>query len=485
MSGEGPGVSGAALEDHVPDGIEAGLVLPGEAPEGFLGNAFVGDFSVEIEIDDVEPALREDEEAVVSTAPGGNVHAGAGGVGADEEGHAVAVAADVGFGGAFVVASEVEEFESFFRAFGEDVGVGPFLGGRVGDAEEKAGDVVAVVAVEEVSMADGATWEGHGGAEGAVNDVADGDFRSAWLDIGRGVAGDVGAIVSSVGIPGNAVPVEGGGVDEATKRHRDTGLDLVSAGDDGGIEDPEELVGVAVGVAAGAGEGSAGRSAGGIEGDASAFEGRRGGVVERDGVGDDGLGGVTEVDEREGVVDGIEDPGLGGRAVWVGLQGDAPGGMADIDVAEVLTGGGVEKEEPVRAGGGGDEGFVVRADGDGEGGGEGLRGDELFGREGFEVDEGRFGGFVVREIDAGDLVEKGPVLEFGEAVLFGAGSSVDVIAGIGLGDEDGAFGVDGEAVEEGAEGVDGFDEGVGFGVEDEEIFVGNVGVFDDVEDVAD
>lgn len=117
LAGEGAGVSGTAFKDHFPNGVEVGFVLPRESPEVFFGDPFFGKAAVEIEGDDIEAALREDEEAVISPAPSGGVHAGAGGIGTDEEGHAMAVAADVGLGFSFVVALEVEEIEAVFGAF--------------------------------------------------------------------------------------------------------------------------------------------------------------------------------------------------------------------------------------------------------------------------------------------------------------------------------------------------------------------------------
>ena len=83
LSGKGTGVSGAAFEDHFPDGIEAGFAPPGKAPHVSFGNAFFCEATVEIEVDNIEPALRKDKEAVVGTAPGGRVHAGARSVGAN------------------------------------------------------------------------------------------------------------------------------------------------------------------------------------------------------------------------------------------------------------------------------------------------------------------------------------------------------------------------------------------------------------------
>lgn len=83
LSGEGTGVSRAALEDHFPDGVKAHFAPPGKAPHVSFGNAFFCEATVEIEVDDIESALWKDKEAVVGTAPGGRVHTGARSVGAD------------------------------------------------------------------------------------------------------------------------------------------------------------------------------------------------------------------------------------------------------------------------------------------------------------------------------------------------------------------------------------------------------------------
>ncbi len=144
LPGERSGVAGAPFENHFPNGIEAWFASPGESPEVFFGDAFFGDVAVEFEVDDVESALGKNEEAVIGSAPGGGVHAAAGRVGADPEGHAVAVAANVGLGFAFVVAFEVEEFEAVFGPFRKDVGISAFLGRREGNVEEETGEVIAL-----------------------------------------------------------------------------------------------------------------------------------------------------------------------------------------------------------------------------------------------------------------------------------------------------------------------------------------------------
>ena len=168
----------------------------------------------------------------------------------------------------------------------------------------------------------------------------------------------------------------------------------------------------------------------------------------------------------------------------VGFQRDASGDRLDFDLAQNLAAVGVDGEEFVGGGGGGDERLFIGTQFDGEWGGVGFIALRLIGRQRFEVEEAWFFGGVLLEIDAGDLVEEGTVFEFGEAVLLGAGASVGVVTRIDLGDEDGAFGIDGESEEKRAESVDRFHELVGFGVVNEEVFVRNAGMFDDVDDVA-
>ena len=114
LSGEGAGVACAAFQDHFPNGVKAWLTPPRKAPEIFFWNAFLGDISVKIEGDDIESPLWEDEKAIVGSTPGWGIHAGSGGVGRDEKGHAMTVSADVGLRFSFVVAFDVEELESVF-----------------------------------------------------------------------------------------------------------------------------------------------------------------------------------------------------------------------------------------------------------------------------------------------------------------------------------------------------------------------------------
>lgn len=159
--------------------------------------------------------------------------------------------------------------------------------GWIGDTEEELGHVVAFFFTKEAGFSfvvlPGVTIEEHGAGETSIDEMTGGALRIVGIGIRRGVTVDFGAVVTAVGIAGNAIPVEGCGVAEAPDGHGGARLDLVAAADDGSFENPEKLVGVAVGVATGTGEGCRGRREGGVEGDAAAFENRRGGIVEGDG----------------------------------------------------------------------------------------------------------------------------------------------------------------------------------------------------------
>ena len=159
--------------------------------------------------------------------------------------------------------------------------------GWIGDAEEKAGHIITFFFTKEPGFSfvvlPGVTIEEHGAGETSIDEMTGGAFRVAGIGIRRGVTVDFRAVVTAVGIAGNAIPVEWGGVAEAANGHGRARRDLVAAADDGSFENPEKLVGVAVGVTTGAGEGCRGRREGGVEGDAATFENRRGGIVEGDG----------------------------------------------------------------------------------------------------------------------------------------------------------------------------------------------------------
>ncbi len=99
-----------------------------------------------------------------------------------------------------------------------------------------------------------------------------GAFGIRGVRIGRGVATDLGAVVSAVGVAGNAVPVKGSGVAKAAEGHGGAGHDLVASAYDGSFENPEELIGVTIRVTAGAGKSFGGGGTGSVEGDTSPFE---------------------------------------------------------------------------------------------------------------------------------------------------------------------------------------------------------------------
>lgn len=157
----------------------------------------------------------------------------------------------------------------------------------IGDTKEKAGHIITFFFTKESDFSfvvlPSVTIEEHGAGEASIDEMTGGAFRVVGIGVGRSMTVNFGAVISTVGIAGNAIPVEWGGVAESANGHGGARLDLVAAADDGSFENPEKLVGVAVGVTTGAGEGCRGRREGGVEGDAATFENRRGGIVEGDG----------------------------------------------------------------------------------------------------------------------------------------------------------------------------------------------------------
>ena len=83
------------------------------------------------------------------------------------------------------------------------------------------------------------------------------------------------------------------------------------------------------------------------------------------------------------------------------------------------------------------------------------------------------------------MVEEGPVAHLLETVLLGAGPPVDVVSGIGLGNEDRSLGIHRKAIEQGAQGVDGLNQCVGSGVENIEVAVRDTRMLYDVRNVTD
>ena len=119
LPGKRSGETGASLQHHVPYRIKSAATAPGELPDAPLGIAGLGDAPIEIEIDDVQPALRQDKKAIVSTAPRGCIHATPGCVGAHPKRHAMAVAADIGGAAIGIIVSfNVKQLEAFLRPLG-------------------------------------------------------------------------------------------------------------------------------------------------------------------------------------------------------------------------------------------------------------------------------------------------------------------------------------------------------------------------------
>jgi len=58
-----------------------------------------------------------------------------------------------------------------------------------------------------------------------------------------------------------------------------------------------------------------------------------------------------------------------------------------------------------------------------------------------------------------------------------------MIPGIGLGNEDRTFRINRKTIKKSPESIDCLDQFVGFSIEDEEILIGHIGMFDDIKNV--
>ena len=107
----------------------------------------------------------------------------------------------------------------------------------------------------------------------------------------------------------------------------------------------------------------------------------------------------------------------------------------------------------------------------------------MFRGQWFKVDEFRSLGVIAVKINSRNTIQKGAILKLFEPVLFRAGAAIGIVASVCLSDEDAALRIDRHAVQQGADGVDHFDQPVSIRVEDEQVAVGNVRVLYDVDHV--
>ena len=312
--------SSAVLQHHVPDGVESPPTAPRHSPDTALGRTPFGDSAVKVKVDDVQPSLRQDQPAIVGSAPRGRVHPGSRRVGADQEWHPVAVATDVGPAFPRVVVSlDVEQLESISCTRRHHVGVRTSLGGGVGHAEDELGHRIPLAGrqfsrfalVVLCRIAD----QHHRVGQSPVDQVPGTAFGVAQAAVGFDSLADVGTVVAPVGVPGDAIPMIRLGVAQSADRHRRAWHDLVATGDDRGVQHPQQLIGVSVGMAAGTRVRSRGGRGRSIERDPSALDLGVGRIFQANCLDDFQRGRVVHVDQRHGVGDGIEHPGHGRLAV--------------------------------------------------------------------------------------------------------------------------------------------------------------------------
>ena len=271
----------------------------------------------------------------------------------------MAVAADIRLGLPLQVALDMKQLEAFPCALGQFVVKRSALRGRVSYIEQKLRHVITFALRQQTSFAFvifcGVAIHRHRRGETTINQMP----RRAFGHIGAAVwfhaLENVGAVVAAVGIAGDAVPMEGRGVAQAAHGHGGARHDLRAARDNRRFQNPKQLVGVSIGMTTGAGKSRSGGRGSGVKRNAPAFEGGVRGVVQCDGRLHLELRGIGYIDQRNGVGHGIEHPRCSVA------QRDAPRDCADVCAAENFSGGGIDGQELVRAGGGDKQCGVVRA----------------------------------------------------------------------------------------------------------------------------
>ena len=484
LPGKGPGETGAAFHHHVPE--DRALAAHG-APHTPFRKGIVP-IGLASQMDHVPTALRQDQPAVVGAAPRRGVHAGERRVGAHPERHAVAVAAGVDSRvGSVGYAVNVEPLEPGRGIVRQDVRVGAPLGGRVRNAEEELRQIVALRRGQRAGLAfvvDRALpHQAHGGPERGVHEEPGAALLVPDVAVGRRLGPRTGRVDPAVGITGNPVPVVGRGVSQTANRHGRAGRDLGAALPvaDRRIQDPDQLVGVAVGMAALAREGAGGRRIGVVEGDAPALDGGMRRIIERHGPDYPRGGWIRDVDLGDGVGYRVEDPRPRGAAGPVRFEGNPPGRRIDAGAAEHVSARRIDGEEPVRPRGGNHERGIVRADLNRERSGQRPARRRMDRWQRFQFDEHRRTAGSASAIDPGDPIQEGAVLHLGQPFLRGAGAAIGIVPGIGLRDEDPAGRVDGQTVEQRAHGAGDVHEGVVRRLEDVQVPVGDSRVLDDID----
>ena len=78
----------------------------------------------------------------------------------------------------------------------------------------------------------------HGRSQAAVNHMAGGAFRYINMAVGRYAATNIGGVDPAIRVARNAVPMERGGIAQATHGHGGAGHDLVASCDDWSFQYP-------------------------------------------------------------------------------------------------------------------------------------------------------------------------------------------------------------------------------------------------------
>ena len=133
-------------------------------------------------------------------------------------------------------------------------------------------------------------------------------FHGIWFHAGI----DVGAVVASVWVAGNSVPMIRLGVAQSANGHRRTRHDLIATGYNGSFQNPQQLIGVTIGMTTRTGECSGGRSCCRFERHTASLHRRVSRVVQHDSGRDTRCYAIREIHQTDGIRHRVQHP-CGGK----------------------------------------------------------------------------------------------------------------------------------------------------------------------------
>ena len=236
-------------------------------------------------------------------------------------------------------------------------------------------------------------------------------------------------------------------------------------------------------VATGAGKRLGARKIGLVEGNPTSLELGMGGILQGNRPDHSEAPGIGDVEQGNRVLHRIQDPCPLGLASVSGRKSNSAGNGPDLNPSQNFAAHCIHRENLVRTRCRNEECGIVPAHLYGKGCGQGHPIRRVFGGQGFEIEKLGLAGFPALKANPGNLVEKSPVAQLLEPVLFGSGQAVYLVPGIGLGDEDCALGVQRQSIEQGTKGIDGLNQLVGLHIEYKQVPVGNAGMLHNIGNV--